>query len=66
MLQVNNKDISDVVLMSSLLTMKIFLSITSSVSIAKFEQVVCWVLILSQNYENKKKINLGQTHSVPI
>ena len=55
MLQVNNKDISDVVLVSSLLTMKIFLSITSSVSIAKFEQVNCWVLILSQNYENKKK-----------
>ena len=66
MLQVNNKDISDVVLVSSLLTMKIFLSITSNVSNAKFEQVVCWVLILSQNYENKKKINLGQTHSVPI
>ena len=55
MLQVNNKDISDVVLVSSLLTMKIFLSITSNVSNAKFEQVVCWVLILSQNYENKKK-----------
>ena len=54
MLQVNNKDISDVVLVSSLLTMKIFLSITC-VSIAKFEQVVCWVLILSQNYENKKE-----------